>query len=499
MSNIIITVTVGLKPTDHPFYNRGSKYCYYINGIPGKELDLIPDQEYVFSINTPGHPFYFTTSESGGSEDQNILENFSPTDKGKVVFIMKNTYPNNFYYQCKIHSYMGGYAHKSNVSHNTFYVTPILRGLVAPTALCSANGDPTNVYIADQIGLVYRYNLITQDISIFLDVREYVPKLNEDYDERGLLGLCMHPEFITNGRFFIYYSSRRDNRAQYTDTSSPNSSSYYNCLSEFTFINGKILYEAEKVILRMTKNLPYHNGGKIGFGPDGYLYVTVGDAGPQGDIYGNAQNLGTWFGKILRIDINIGPEVTDSSQYYRIPIDNPFVNIKGILPEIWAYGFRNPWGLEFINNALIVSDAGYNSGSGQEEINIVVKGGNYGWNIKEGKKIAPINTRNMIDPIFAYTTSDPTFADSDVSVIIGGYVNTNKEKATEFIDYICADYSGRLIRLYLTNNGAQVIETASLGKWILSFGKTSSDLYVLTSEMTGPKGTTGEVYALTVI
>jgi hypothetical protein len=245
----------------------------------------------------------------------------------------------------------------------------------------------------------------------------------------------------------------------------------------------------------MIKDLPYHNGGKIGFGPDGYLYITVGDAGPQQDPNNHAQNLGTWFGKILRID------VTDIYQYpyYKIPIDNPFVNIKGALPEIWAYGFRNPWGLEFYNkDILIVTDAGYEAGSGQEEVNIVVKGGNYGWNIKEGKNLAPWNQikdskiiSNLIDPIFAYTTSDPNFTDSDVSVIVGGYFDKSG-------DYICADYSGRLIRLRFNQTEAKVVETGSIGKWIRSFGKANNEIYVLTSQVQGPLKDTGEIYLLTV-
>lgn len=498
-----IKVTVAFKPADHPFYNRGSKYCFYINGVPGKLLELKPGEEYTFSIDAPGHPFYFTSSDRGGSDDKNILGGVPPTDRGIVKFTMLDSYPESFYYQCKIHSFMGGYANKS---HNTFYITPILRGLVAPTSLCAAKGDSSTLYIADQIGLVYKYNLDIKDISIFLDVREYIPMLNENYEERGLLGLCMHNEFLTNGRFFIYYSSRRE-RKQYNSYNFDDAL-YYNCLSEFTYKDGKILYEAEKVILRLNRDSPYHNGGKIGFGPDGYMYIAIGDHGPQMDTNNNAQNLEILAGKILRIDV----DNINNFPYYRIPPDNPFIDLPSARPEIWAYGFRNPWGLEFVKNnqsddsILIVTDAGYESGSGQEEVNIVVKGGNYGWNIKHGKDLTPWTEIKdaqliitLIDPIFSYTTSDSKFADSDVSVIVGGYL-------TDSGDYICADYSGRLIRLRFNINGAQVIETASVGKWIRSFGKvdrytkyqSESQLYMLTSELSGPKGKTGEIYAIKV-
>lgn len=488
-----IIITVGPKPSNHPFYNRGSKYCFYLDGVPGKELNLVPGTKYHFSINAPGHPFYFTTSEDGGSEDQNMLSLFVPTDKGEVDFVMPDSYPASFYYQCRIHLYMGGSA--KSTTHHTFYLAPILTGLSAPTSLAAPIGENA-IYVADQIGIVYKCDLTNNNTSIFLDVRQYIPTLNPNYDERGILGLCFHPNYSQNGRLFIYYSSRSDRKDQSYEQKG---TSYYNCLSEFVFKNNAIQYDAEKVILRMNRDLNFHQGGKIGFGPDGYLYITVGDGGPQRDPKGNAQNLGTWFGKILRIDVNI-----DAYPYYRVPTDNPFVNTPGVLPEIWAYGFRNPWGLEFYQNVLIVSDAGFESGSGQEKINIVVKGGNYGWNVKEGTRLAqwaPKNAdiRNMIDPIFSYTTADLKFVDSDTSVIIGGYL-------TDTNDYICADYSGRLIRLRFNQNTAQVVEMASVGKWIRSFGKSNivaptvgTKLYLLTSKVSGPSGNTGEVSILTVV
>lgn len=494
-----LNISVGAKPATHPFYNKGSKYCFYINGVAGANLELIVGQSYQFIINATGHPFYLTTSESGGSEDNTAINGFNPTDNGTVTYTVPDNLPPTFYYQCKIHQYMGGVAHTK--SHNTFYAESIIQMLVAPTSMSYDAKNPSIIYIADQPGIVYKYDTNNQNISVFLDVTEYVPPLNANYDERGLLGLCFHPQFSTNGRFYIFYSSNReyDNK-----TNKPNIP-FYNCLSEFVFQDGGILYEAEKVVLRIPKDLPSHNAGKIGFGPDGFLYVTIGDGGKQTDPDGNGQNLATWFGKILRIDINIPNR--GSGAYYQVPQDNPFINVKGALPEIWAYGFRNPWGLEFYDNVLIVTDAGYESGTGQEEVNVVIKGGNYGWNIKEGNNIAPW-TKNinknlvLIDPAFSYTTSDPNFCDSNVSTIIGGYVDKSG-------DYICADYSGRLIRLRCKANiecyksqqsmSMEVIETASLGKWIRSFGKVNDKLYVLASSVQGPSGTSGEIYELEIV
>lgn len=464
----------------------GSKQCFYINGVAGAKLKLTPGKQYTFAIDTPGHPFYFTTSERGGSEDENEILGFPPTDKGIVAFTMPDEHPNAFYYQCRIHAYMGSYAETE--SHNTFYIDAVLGGLVAPTSLAVSNEDDNHFYVADQPGQVYKCNLRTRRASIFLDVSKNVPKLNANYDERGLLGLCFHPQFAQNGRVFIFYSSIGEYEGK-----RPVGNEYYNCLSEFVYANGKINYDTERTILRIRRDLNFHNGGKINFGPDGYLYLALGDGGPQRDPNNHAQDLSTWFGKILRIDVNGVPNYP----YYRVPQDNPFVGVQGAKPEIWAYGFRNPWGLEFGHGALIVTDSGFESGSGQEEVNVVVKGGNYGWNVKEGTRLAPwtqpeTDTSDMIDPIFAYTTADPQFADRDSSVIIGG-------RFTHDGDYVCADFSGRLIRLRFDGESANVVETGKTGKWIRSIDKgTNGQLYVLTSENTGPKGTTGEVYSLRV-
>lgn len=223
---------------------------------------------------------------------------------------------------------MGSYASK-NVNHNTFYIKPILSGLVAPTSLAAPYGDNDNIYVTDQIGLIYKYNLMTQEVSVFLDVREYIPELNPNYDERGLLGLCFHPLFMQIGRFFIYYSSRR----QYENDISKG---YYNCLSEFVYQNGKVLYEAEKVILRINRDLNYHNGGKIAFGPDGYLYITIGDHGPQMDINNNSQNLGLLAVKILRIDVNN----IDNYPYYQIPLIIHFYIYQMLVPKFGHMDFE---------------------------------------------------------------------------------------------------------------------------------------------------------------
>lgn len=468
-----ITVTVGEKPENHPFYGQGSKLCYYINGAPGAHLELTVGQTYKFTIDAKGHPFYFTTSSIGGSEDKNSLSGWVPIDSGEAALTVPADWPTNFYYECKIHPYMG-----SSASHHSISMEIIMKNLVAPIAVTSPNEH--EIYIADQIGIIYR--ILNNTVNTYLNINQKIPKLNPNYDERGLIGFAFHPNYVRNGLVYVFYS--------FADKNLPENK-YYNYLSRFRYTYGEISYESEKILLKLEKDLPYHNGGKLGFGPDGYLYITIGDGGPQGSGAVKAQDLGSLFGKILRIDVNV-----EEAPYYRIPADNPFVNVPRARGEIWVLGLRNPWGLEFYNDILIVSDAGYESGSGQEEINIIIKGGNYGWNVKEGHYLASWSDPNadvskMIDPIFSYTTSDRTYANSDISAIIGGYL-------TKEGDYICADFSGRIIRLRFHNEITEVIETASINKWIRGFGKIRDDIYILTSQNQGPKDKTGEVCRLKI-
>lgn len=300
--------------------------------------------------------------------------------------------------------------------------------------LTFAPKEPQSIYVAEQNGIIYK--ITGSQISSFLDVSENLPTFNSPYDERGLLGLCFHPDFTTQrGRFFIFYSTKIDKYPQKNEKKAK----YYNCLSEFNVVNGHVLYEEEIVLIKIPKNLDYHNGGKIAFGPDGFLYITIGDGGPQGDPEMKAQDLSQIYGKILRIDVRqTGP------LSYLIPRDNPFQN-KGLLTSsIYAYGFRNPWGLCFWKNHPIVTDAGSDSGIGKERIYIVNKGGNYGWPIIEGSVVRiSDNTKHLMNqPIFEYTTGQSGFASiPTMSAIIGGFTYNN--------DLLFGDISGMIHRYNL--------------------------------------------------
>ena len=205
----------------------------------------------------------------------------------------------------------------------------------------------------------------------FLDVSNQLVPINPGYDERGLLGIAFHPDFKTNHKFYVYYSV----------PSNTSGSDHKGILVEYMVsANNPDVADisTKRILLEVEEPESNHNGGNLVFGPDGYLYIGLGDGGGGGDehgTFGNGQNLGTLLGKIIRIDVN--------GQPYTVPKDNPFVNRTDARPEIWAYGLRNPWRFSFdrVTKQLFAGDVGQNK---YEEVDIITKGGNYGWRIKEG-------------------------------------------------------------------------------------------------------------------
>jgi len=242
------------------------------------------------------------------------------------------------------------------------------------------------LFVVDQVGTV---RIIASNGSIpadpFLDLRDRMVPLSPQYDERGLLSIAFHPGYKDNGRIFVYYSAPLRPGA-------PAGWSCTNRLSEFRVMPGnpgRVDMSSEKVLLSIDKPQMNHNGGQIMFGPDdGYLYLALGDGGGADDTgaghaagTGNAQDPATLLGKVIRIDVD-SPGTGGSA--YGIPTDNPFVNAPGFLTEIYAMGFRNPAYLSFDaagNHSLIAGVAGQRL---FESVFIVARGGNYGWNIREG-------------------------------------------------------------------------------------------------------------------
>jgi glucose/arabinose dehydrogenase len=264
----------------------------------------------------------------------------------------------------------------------------------------------------------------------FLDIRN---KVEDSGNEEGLLGVAFHPQYKTNGYFYVNYTANNPDRT---------------VISRFkvSTTNPDIADPTSEVVL-LTFNQPYsnHNGGQVLFGPDEYLYIGVGDGGSGGDPQGHGQNLKTLLGTILRIDVN----KQEGGKKYAIPADNPFTgNKSGYKEEIYAYGLRNPWRLSFdpVTKKLWTGDVGQNA---YEEIDIIEKGGNYGWNIMEGKHCFEprrnCNQQGLKLPVWEYPRSE------GVS-ITGGFVYRGPSLPELKGKYIYADYgSGRIWALDATN------------------------------------------------
>ncbi len=384
----------------------------------------------------------------------------------------------------------------------------IAENLTAPVALESPQDETGRLFVADQTGLI---DLIDQDLGPakqpFLDLRDRIVPLSALYDERGLLGLAFHPHFRENGRFFVYYSAP-------LRAGAPANWNHTGRLSEFRIIASNPDQAdpgSERILLEIDEPQMNHNGGQLAFGPDGFLYIGLGDGGAANDTgqghspQGNAQDLNSLLGKILRIDV-------DSGDPYAIPHDNPFVGTEG-RDEIYAYGLRNPYRFSFDakgTNALFAADVGQNR---WEEVNIITKQGNYGWNIREGnhclqetESCAHMGSmgESLIDPILEYSH------DAGLSVI-GGYVYRGSAMPHLQGSYIFGDWGLRGLqahgRIFVARQSpaagrwslqeVKIAQNALEGLHILAFGQdTRHELYVLTKALGGPGGTTGKIFKL---
>lgn len=250
-----------------------------------------------------------------------------------------------------------------------------------------APGDPSNVYVVEKGGriLTFSNRENVSSFEVFLDI---TPKVDSRSNEKGLLGLAFHPDYAENGYFYVNYTNRTHTIvARYQKE--PGDDRMGNP-------------DSEQILLTFPQPYANHNGGQLAFGPDGFLYISVGDGGGAGDPQDNAQNLTRIYGKLLRIDV----DSTSSGKPYGIPEDNPFASgSAGELPEIYAYGLRNPWRFSFDNDRdlLWVADVGQNR---IEEIDLVENGGNYGWNILEGtSEFAPspgVDMNSLEPPVYEY-------------------------------------------------------------------------------------------------
>jgi len=272
-------------------------------------------------------------------------------------------------------------------------------------------GDSTNrLFIIEQEGRikVFENNSSISSAQTFLDIRSIVDQ-DSGYTEEGLLGLAFHPNYSENGYFYVHY----------TDHLNGNINSPRNIISRFS-VNSNNPNQAninsEEIILIVDQPYHNHNGGQMGFGPDGYLYISFGDGGSAGDPEGNGQNLSTLLGSIIRIDI----DNPSNDLNYGIPSDNPFIAPLNARDEIYAYGLRNVWKFswDLETGLLWAADVGQNE---WEEIDIIYSGLNYGWNEMEGNHCYPpgsnCNPNNFEPPVWEYEL----YVDGVCSVT-GGYV-----------------------------------------------------------------------------
>ncbi len=256
-----------------------------------------------------------------------------------------------------------------------------------PLLLTHAGDGSGRRFVLEQSGMIHVIDAGGRRAQLFLDLRQATRPWNKA-NEEGLLGLAFHPRFAQTGEFFVCYSP----------VASPKADRVSRFRVSATDPN-RADPDSEEVVLEVEQPFPNHNGGSIAFGPDGYLYVGLGDGGSRNDPLDNAQDSTSLLGKVLRLDI----DRRDEGRGYAVPSDNPFVGRDNVCPEIWALGFRNPWQLSFDRQTgqLWLADVGQDL---QEEINIVEKGGNYGWRRREGSH--PFGNLTdpapMIDPVWEY-------------------------------------------------------------------------------------------------
>jgi glucose/arabinose dehydrogenase len=363
----------------------------------------------------------------------------------------------------------------------------IASGLTAPVAMDCPKDGSKRLFICEQTGKI---KIIKNGVILkkpFLDIGAKLDGTNKFYSEKGLLGIVFHPKYKSNGKFYIYYS------APETDKNFDHKS----ILAEYTVSSDPDIADAssQKIILEVKEPESNHNGGQLAFGPDGFLYVSLGDGGGGGDdhgVKGNGQDLNTLLGKILRIDV-------DSKDPYSIPPDNPFVGNKDTRPEIWAYGLRNPWRFSFDRKtgALFCADVGEHK---WEEIDIIKKGGNYGWRITEGKHC--YNPENGC----SFSNLELPIAEYGHSVgisVTGGFVYRGKNIPALHGKYIFGDWRGKLFYLeekdgnWIFNHLSADGKPNDIHMNINSFGEDENgEIYILTQKTIGTLFSNGSVYLI---
>lgn len=404
----------------------------------------------------------------------------------------------------------------------TIGLNKIADGFVAPVGLVPIPGS-SDLVVVDQAGVAY---VIGKDgkhaEKPLLDVRSKLTTLKGGFDERGLLGLAFHPKFEETGKVFVYYSAPLQDGA-------PSKWDHTSHVASFTVKDNVADLASEKVILKVDQPQFNHDSGRLLFGEDGNLFITIGDGGSGSDVGighvegGNAQDIEQLLGKVLRINV-------DEGEPYSVPKDNPFVGKPG-RDEIFAWGVRNPWGMTLNpeNKAeLIIADVGQDR---YAEVNVVKNGGNYGWNIREGfEGFDPEDKRalnvekpkkdkhgnDLIDPVLTYKNlNHPEFKEDSEAKgisITGGDVYTGKAVPALAGKYVFGDWSqswapgkGRLFVADRTGDRWTMTDLKVAGSpdgllpnaYVTAFGKDADgEIYVLTAGQPGFGAELGAVHKI---
>jgi glucose/arabinose dehydrogenase len=419
----------------------------------------------------------------------------------------------------------------------------VASGLTAPNYGTSAPGDSGRLFVADQDGILWAIDLESGDKSVFADLSGLLVPLGAfgpgTFDERGLLGVAFHPDYMTNGLLYTYTSEPVSGAADFSTVPTPDEANHQSVIREWQVPSpgdpASVVDPASaRELLRIDQPQFNHNGGALNSGPDGMLYIALGDGGGRDDegfghgMSGNSQNVTNPLGSILRVD----PLGSNSANgQYGVPADNPFVGIPGVVEETFAYGFRNPFRFSFDmeRGDLYAGDVGQDD---LEEVDVVVAGGNYGWNLKEGSfcfdpngagpgfaffaEPCPFEPPGLIDPVAEYNTSDSLLENEDGRAVIGGFVYRGSAIPGLVGRYIFGTFSqftesginnaGRLFYLNKKNIvGQTFIKTSKIFEFtlygqdaldlsLLGFGQDAhGELYVLGNEVGVPFENTGVV------
>lgn len=417
----------------------------------------------------------------------------------------------------------------------------IATGLTAPNWGTVAPGHPGRLIVSDQDGILWAIDLASGAKSIFLDVSGLLVPLGAfgpgTFDERGFLGVAFHPDYATNGLLYTHTSEPVSGPADFSTLLPGESANHQSVIREWQVPNpaepaSVVDPTSNRELLRIDEPQFNHNAGALNFGPDGMLYISLGDGGGRDDqgighgSVGNAQDLGTILGSIVRID-PVGSNSANGE--YGIPADNPFVGQPGVVEEIFAYGFRNPFRFSFDmeRGDLYAADVGQDD---IEEVNVVVAGGNYGWNVKEGsfcfdpngaapgfafdQDPCPNEPIGSIDPIADYNTADSLEVNDGGRAVIGGFVYRGSAIPALVGRYVFGDFSrfteagvnndGRLFFLNKKNvvqknqiKTSKIVEFQipdRFGRALLGFGQDANgEIYVLANDTGVPFEDTGVV------